>query len=718
MCCGADCCGEGTLYDEATASCTPVDIQTAGPGPGVDGAVGDDCYTDEECSTESCVFDPPTPDGLGRCSCNPEYKENDGCEGEFQCMTPGEIGAAVGTLISVAPHCKLPVGAKCKTGGECLTTNCDDVTGLCACNTFTHFPCDPKSGGICAFDEVDGYYCDKVVIGDGSLGAICLEAGDCDSNYCNYGMWSMGSGTCTCNPQTNAGCEGDYKCFPDLNALGIADADPLCRLPYNAPCVPGEDNCITFNCDPQTNRCGCDTAVQYPCDRKNDEVCIYSEENGHVCQALTAVSIPVPVDIPAVGDGSKGSTCYSNGDCDSDNCFHGMMWEPGGAGRCQCNPSTNSGCDDGFKCLANLEETQGIADAGPGCYLPYNATCKPGDRCSTGACDEISGRCPCNTFTQYPCDGDEMCVADVNQGHICKVPTVLVPVIDSEGIAIAGGMEAPGQLIEIPDIGMAIPAPDLNEVEVGDGSIGSSCGTNEDCDSGYCNYGFGGRSCTCNPETNAGCDGEYQCSANLIETQRLADAPPACYLPMDATCDPRKYDCLSGVCDKLTNKCACNTFSQVRSIFVVRNIPYARDRLSLTCSPFSHDHSGLVRKMARFVSEMKKRVIFARKWNEPSAVTASRTNIVTLARVTATLRYLGTFQAFASVPRTVGATMDRFVPTDRTFSVHKCSWMLRHVVLLASEKSAIQKNASALLEYVMSRQSYVHATLVQTTDVT
>lgn len=76
----------------------------------------------------------------------------------------------------------------------------------------------------------------EVEIGDGSLGSVCLNNEDCDSAYCNYGMWSTDSGLCTCNPSNNAGCEGDYKCFPDLNMIGIADADPTCYLDFGAKC--------------------------------------------------------------------------------------------------------------------------------------------------------------------------------------------------------------------------------------------------------------------------------------------------------------------------------------------------------------------------------------------------------------------------------------------------------------------------------------------------
>jgi hypothetical protein len=273
-----------------------------------------------------------------------------------------------------------------------------------------------------------------------------------------------------------------------------------------------------------------------------------------------------------IGDGSIGSVCANNEDCDSGNCHYGFWY--GGYGFCACKPDeTNAGCQDGYVCLANLEETQGIADAGPGCYLPYNASCTPGQyECVTGGCDEISGRCPCNSFTNYPCDvkNGEICMADDVQGEVCKVPLVKVPIVDQidENQQIGEAMVAPDDemMIPLPEIGMAIRAPYPEEnVEVGDGSLYSVCYKNENCDSNYCNYGFfkgGYGSCTCNPETNVGCEEGYECFGNLIEAQRIADAPPDCYLPVGSDCTPGEWDCITGNCDKLTAKCACSTFSQ------------------------------------------------------------------------------------------------------------------------------------------------------------
>ena len=123
-----------------------------------------------------------------------------------------------------------------------------------------------------------------------------------------------------------------------------------------------------------------------------------------------------------IGDGSLESICLENSDCESDNCNYGMGYD--GTGHCACHPKTNAGCAGEYKCYKNLEESQGIADAASGCYLPYNAMCIPGDfTCVTGVCDKITKNCACNSFMNYPCktsDG-EVCVFNEDNLYVCAV---------------------------------------------------------------------------------------------------------------------------------------------------------------------------------------------------------------------------------------------------------------------------------------------------------
>ncbi len=46
----------------------------------------------------------------------------------------------------------------------------------------------------------------------------------------------------------------------------------------------------------------------------------------------------------------------------------------------------------------------------------------------------------------------------------------------------------------------------------------------------------------------------------------------ACYLPFGKTCVPSKYDCLTRNCDKVMNKCSCNSFSQYPLTNILKSV--------------------------------------------------------------------------------------------------------------------------------------------------
>ena len=269
--------------------------------PSDKGEVGDLCFENADCNTGVCVEDPPVADGSGRCACNADTQE--GCDNGFFCATPGEIGLAVGELISVATFCKLPVGVPCQDSFDCLTQICDSLTSTCGCNPFTNFPC--SDGEACLIDPVNGHVC-KVPegeVGDGSLGSECLVDEDCVTDECYYGFQPPGTlGTCTCNPLTNAGCSGDFECFSsgDLQDISsIFDVPNECSLPFGAPCDDRTDignSCVTGNCAEVTNQCTCNELTNYPCDTENGETCAVDGEGSLAC--LTVEPFVVKPDCP------------------------------------------------------------------------------------------------------------------------------------------------------------------------------------------------------------------------------------------------------------------------------------------------------------------------------------------------------------------------------------------------------------------------------------
>lgn len=493
-----------------------------------DGSVGDDCFTNDDCKQQSCVLDPPNPENIGRCSCNPDLEET-GCDGGYFCATPNEIGLAAGELISVAPFCKVPVGAPCDSSilpSDCLTTVCDTATGLCACNPNTNWPCDVSSGELCLDDTPNGFICKNpgTSDGDGSIGSQCFGNAECSTGTCFFGVAPLGDpGVCTCNPTTNDGCEGEFVCYDSqdlVDIVGVFDLPHECYLPHGAPCdgrAPVSGSCVTGNCANVTGQCTCNDDTSWPCNRENGEQCLVDEEGSFACI------------VPQVGNGPLGSECNGNNECDSGSCYRDPQIPEDFPGFCVCDTESNAGCEGNFKCATPGEilDAQLIADASPECYLLFGATCDDSGSCLTGYCND--NVCVCNPNTFYPCsvENGEACLRDSDGGFSCGTP------------------------------------------DLGDGSIKSSCIDESNCNSGLvCYYGFIpegtlGR-CSCNAQSGFGCDEATSCYSpqEIVETYGITDQPPDCYLPFGASCSLDSGAlCITGRCDKNTNVCACSSIT-------------------------------------------------------------------------------------------------------------------------------------------------------------
>jgi hypothetical protein len=377
------------------------------------GAVGDDCFEDDDCETLSCVFDPPAPGSPGRCSCNSTTQE--GCEGEYFCATPGDIGAAVGAVVSVSPFCKLPVGAICDPDeNDCLTGECDVSTNTCSCNSVTNFPCDVENRETCALDSNGSFICQVVNTGDGSTGSPCFSNDDCDNNVCAFENAGPGTpGLCSCNSDTGLGCDEGFVCYTAeeyASAQGFAvTTSNRCYLPFGAECTD-DGSCLTDNCNKDTNLCTCNGFSGFGCDSDAGEIC--AREDG---QSLCKVPNNEPI----------GNNCIDDSDCESGTCFYGFQ-PPGTPGTCACNADTNFGCTGDEVCATpnDLTEAQNVADASQGCYLPFGATCTPGEfNCITGNCDVETNTCGCNELSNFPCDtsAGQVCINN-NGSFSCEAP--------------------------------------------------------------------------------------------------------------------------------------------------------------------------------------------------------------------------------------------------------------------------------------------------------
>lgn len=358
-----------------------------------------------------------------------------------------------------------------------------------------------RSGAVSflSFCSSENGMTDKVGIGE-----PCLENSDCDTDACWIGLGPL-PGICVCTREK--GCEGEFECVGPaevLEALGIYDASPSCQLPVGASCDPQQSfECLTGVCNEETSVCGCYEETNYPCDTDDGERCAYDSDRGLICMAP--------------GDGSLGSPCFENTDCVTDSCFFGISEPPG---ICQCNLETNAGCEGAFIC-GDLSEPRFSFDLPFVCKLPIDAPCDPknSDDCLTANCDEVTNLCACSLITNYPCDvgNGEICLLQAT-GYVCKVPF----------------------------------------------PIGSDCALDSECETRACHIftpGFSG-TCSCNTETNEGCDDESQCYSSdvIAEAQGVVKPLPNCFLPVDSICDhTRPETCLTGNCDE--GVCTCNVYT-------------------------------------------------------------------------------------------------------------------------------------------------------------
>jgi hypothetical protein len=430
-------CGD-CLYDSqclATAAdptftsdtCKPTVSEPIDPEPT---AGHGECTSNEGCDSGYCFLGLGSP---GTCSCDPE--ENMGCGEEYVCCGGNEITNAQGLqfFAEPKPECFLPFGSPCSNDpGACLTGVCDIQTKTCACNSMTNYPCDTESGEKCYLSNGSSV-CTKDPLGDQGLFKVnepCTAGEECDTGYCYR---TRGAQFCSCNPETAAGCMGEEVCASSedlIFAQGVADAPPSCFLPDGVKCDPAENKCLSTNCDEATLQCACSTFSNWPCDTENGEVCVV-EAGSYFCKLPEISGMLAPLDDEISGDMiapitstvEGGQPCNDNEDCISGNCYYGFR----SPGRCSCNAETNAGASS-----ADLEVSQRIADASPGCFLPHDAPCNPSEyNCLSGTCDETTRRCVCNTFSNWPCltDNGEMCVGDENNVYVCQLekPATLCP---------------------------------------------------------------------------------------------------------------------------------------------------------------------------------------------------------------------------------------------------------------------------------------------------
>jgi hypothetical protein len=249
----------------------------------------------------------------------------------------------------------------------------------------------------------------------------------------------------------------------------------------------------------------------------------------------------VPPKCYSFGDKGLGDFCSANTDCLTGICADGV---------CSCSPSTNQGCPDGWFCAIY---------GGTECYsfiARYDLDPAMKEVLQSDAA-EMYDHCTNDAFASLQrswLDRSSPDVDTVDEIALCS----------NQGVSKEGGVY---QFTLNNSQTVTVTCPDDMSPEAvcavtGAGllsEIGGPCYDGADCVTANCWYDnyveHGGGTCTCNPTTNNGCTGDYECADPdlIFDDQGYEFAPPpTCYLPYGADCSSSPNDCLTDNCDGLT----------------------------------------------------------------------------------------------------------------------------------------------------------------------
>jgi hypothetical protein len=422
-------CGGGT----ATV-CTALDqCHTAGtcdPKSGIctnpNASDGITCETGNRCTADTC-------DGQGACVQGPDVVTPT-CPAPTQCQVSVGCNPATGECDHVVNRNS---GFSCGAGPSCVdgTQHAQDAcdgSGACVPGADTGcglFVCGTTSCRTTCGTDIDcvgAAHCDDgVCLGDRANGAVCDEASDCQSGFCN----SVSAFCCSQNCAAGADCTG----------AGFTCGVPPCGTVGQA-CCAGEVCAGAAHCD--GGNCVANLANGQPCDEPSDcQSGICNATSGICCgqscgAGVACVGAGTTCDDPTCG--GSGQACCAGNACDSGACSRNLRCEPcgdlnqiccfdshnipycnGGLG-CPdgaCWPAEcggpNEACCDGTRCQNGL-----VCDTAQICRVPCGGNgqvCCAGGTCGSGlACDGQSCRA-CGALNQACCAGD-VCAAGLECG--------------------------------------------------------------------------------------------------------------------------------------------------------------------------------------------------------------------------------------------------------------------------------------------------------------
>ncbi|MBM3233741.1 hypothetical protein FJZ19_01470 [Candidatus Pacearchaeota archaeon] len=253
----------------------------------------------------------------------------------------------------------------CLDSGEICCSGAVIIGGECCINS------------DCSYGETCSVYNKCVAAAKKSNGESCTSGSQCNSGYCNRYCCQYPNPCCA----SNSDCNTDYECGSDKYCVRRT--------------VNNKANGQTCVYNTECNSGWCHKGV---CCEYGKTCCLYNSEcTSGVCSNYYCQSFQQTTKY------SNGHSCYSDSDCDSENCENDICCSYGKT-CCAYDYECSSGyhCSSSYYCVKSTTESE-TKSAGETCYS--DSECSSGN-CEAGICCYSSEIC---CYSDYECDSEYKC---------------------------------------------------------------------------------------------------------------------------------------------------------------------------------------------------------------------------------------------------------------------------------------------------------------------
>lgn len=248
-----------------------------------------------------------------------------------------------------------------------------------------------------------------------TIGSQCTEHYECETSRCDS--------VCTCHPDTGAGCDVGYDCVYHYEQMNVTCVVLRQNLAVGSQCFAHQE-CATNRC--KSNVCECNRNPDTDAGCEEGLNCVHdTDQDSNICVEL-GQNLPL------------GSQCYDDKECATNECDSSV---------CTCNPDTDVGCEEGFRCVLIISDTNrycrkschvhddcdegqicgnndatsedwcyDLGDAETGDSCRYNWDCASGKcdySCIFGLCSGICEAPPGHAEIGDDCENDEDCASGI-----------------------------------------------------------------------------------------------------------------------------------------------------------------------------------------------------------------------------------------------------------------------------------------------------------------